>query len=135
MYVSVCIIHNLLYRTRSCNSYLSYVYRNLKCYDTRWKNPSCIVKTHYDTNIEQRFIYFHNVYKYFCLIKFLKLHLSKNNRRANNRSYEVVYFFASVQVKASCNLPSDIELATQSAIDTLIPAKDKERYEIVYKYL
>jgi hypothetical protein len=32
------------------------------------------------------------------------------------------------------NLPSDIELAAQSAIDTLIPAKSKERYEIVYKY-
>jgi predicted metal-dependent RNase len=48
-------------------------------------------------------------------------------------------------MKASCsvsakmsdseeNLPSDIELAAQSAIDTLIPAKSKERYEIVYKY-
>jgi hypothetical protein len=48
-------------------------------------------------------------------------------------------------MKASCsvsakmsdseeNLPSDIKLAAQSAIDTLIPAKSKERYEIVYKY-
>jgi hypothetical protein len=48
-------------------------------------------------------------------------------------------------MKASCsvsakmsdseeNLPSDIELAAQSVIDTLIPAKSKERYEIVYKY-
>jgi hypothetical protein len=32
------------------------------------------------------------------------------------------------------NLPSDIELAAQSAIDTLIPAKSKERYEIVKRW-
>jgi hypothetical protein len=43
-------------------------------------------------------------------------------------------FFASVPVKASCNLPSDIELPTQSTINTFISAKDKQRYEIVYKY-
>jgi hypothetical protein len=54
-------------------------------------------------------------------------------------------FFKSVPMKASCsvsakmsdseeNLPSDIELAAQSAVDTLIPAKSKERYEIVYKF-
>lgn len=32
------------------------------------------------------------------------------------------------------SLPSDVELAAQSAINTLIPAKSKKRYEIVYKY-
>jgi hypothetical protein len=32
------------------------------------------------------------------------------------------------------NLPSKVELGAQSAIDTLILAKSKERYEIVYKY-
>lgn len=31
-------------------------------------------------------------------------------------------------------MPSDIEVATQSAIDTLVPGKSKERYEIAYKY-
>jgi hypothetical protein len=79
-----------------------------------------------------------------CLIKFLKLRLCKNNRAANlsnNRGYEVVYFFqkCSNESKLQCakmsdseeNLPSDIELAAQSAIDILIPAKSKERYEIV----
>ena len=31
-------------------------------------------------------------------------------------------------------LPSDVELAAQSAIDTLIPAKSKQRYETEYKH-
>lgn len=30
-------------------------------------------------------------------------------------------------------MPSDIEFAAQSVINTLIPARSKERYEIVYK--
>ena len=39
------------------------------------------------------------------------------------------YFFYS----SEDNLPSDIEVAAQSAKDTLISPKSKGRYEIVYK--
>jgi hypothetical protein len=79
-----------------------------------------------------------------CLIKFLKLCLCKNNRAANLTTIvtKLFTFFANVPVTASCsvsvkmsdseeNLPSDGELGAQSAVDTLIIAKSKERYEIV----
>jgi hypothetical protein len=87
------------------------VYPNVEFYDTRWKmdNLSSIVTTHYDTNIVQRFIYF----------------------------YAKIIASCSVSAKISDseeNLNSKVELGAQSAIDTLILVKSKERYEIVYKY-
>jgi hypothetical protein len=80
-------------------------------------------------------------------MKFLKLRLFKINRAANlNRPTKLFTFSTNVPVTASCsvsakisdseeNLPSDVELGNQSAIDRLILlAKSKERYEIQYKY-
>jgi hypothetical protein len=65
-------------------------------------------------------------------MKFLKLHLCKINRADNlNRPTKLFTFFTNVPVTASCsvsakisdseeNLPCDVELGNQSAIDTLL---------------